>query len=78
MDRVSVALMHSFVRREGSFNGVALMDAANCFIFGMVLMPVDDAEPSQSEMRRLLKMGWALDFNFEVPREPVCVEALQG
>lgn len=45
--------------REGSFNSVALMDAASCFIFGMVLVPVDDSEPSKSEVRRLLKMGWA-------------------
>lgn len=44
--------------REGSFNGVALMDAASCFIFGMVLVPVDDAEPSKLEVRRLFKMGW--------------------
>jgi hypothetical protein len=35
------------------------MDAASCYIFGMVLVPVDDPEPSRSEVRRLLKMGWA-------------------
>jgi hypothetical protein len=45
--------------RDGSFNSVALMDAASCYIFGMVLVPVDDPEPSRSEVRRLLKMGWA-------------------
>ena len=45
--------------REGSFNSVALMDAASCFIFGMILVPVDDSDPSKSELRRLLKMGWA-------------------
>lgn len=45
--------------RDGSFNSVALMDAASCYIFGMVMVPVDESEPSSSAVRRLLKMGWA-------------------
>ncbi len=45
--------------REGSFNSVALMDAASCYIFGMVLVPLEESEPSKPEVRRLLKMGWA-------------------
>jgi hypothetical protein len=35
------------------------MDAASCFIFGMVMVPIDEIEPSKLEVRRLLKMGWA-------------------
>lgn len=44
--------------RDGSFNSVALMDAASCFILGMIMTPVHEAEPSQLEAVRLLKMGW--------------------
>ena len=40
---------------EGSFNVFALMDAASCFIFGAEFVPVERAEPSQAEVRRLLK-----------------------
>lgn len=45
--------------RDGAFNCVALMDAASCFIFGMVMVPTDEPEPSTLEAKRLLKMGWA-------------------
>lgn len=45
--------------RDGLFNCVALMDAASCFIFGMVMVPMDESEPSKLETRRLLKIGWA-------------------
>lgn len=44
--------------RDGSFNSVALMDAASCFILGMVIVPVHETEPSRLEAKRLLKMGW--------------------
>jgi hypothetical protein len=40
---------------EGSFNVVALMDAASCFIFGAEFIAVEKAEPSQKEARRLFK-----------------------
>jgi hypothetical protein len=45
--------------RDGAFNCVALMDAASCFMLGMVMVPMDEAEPSKLEAKRLLKMGWA-------------------
>jgi len=45
--------------RDGSFNCVGLMDAASCFILGMVMVPTDESEPSKLEARRLLKTGWA-------------------
>ena len=44
--------------RDGSFNSIALMDAASCFIFGMVMVPMHETEPSKLEVKRLLKMGW--------------------
>jgi hypothetical protein len=40
---------------EGSFNVVALMDAASCFIFGAEFIAIERAEPSQAEVRRLIK-----------------------
>lgn len=40
---------------EGSFNVVALMDAASCFIFGAEFVEVERVEPSQAEVRRLFK-----------------------
>jgi hypothetical protein len=46
-------------KQDGSFNCFCLMDAASCFILGDALVPVDDSEPSTSELRRLLKAGWA-------------------
>jgi hypothetical protein len=44
--------------QDGSFNCVALMDAASCLILGSELVPLDESEPSQSNARRLLKEGW--------------------
>jgi hypothetical protein len=41
--------------REGSFNVVALMDAASCFIFGAEFVALEKAEPSLAEVRRLIK-----------------------
>ena len=45
--------------RDGSFNCIALMDAASCFIFDMVMVPMDKVEPSKLDAQRLLKKGWA-------------------
>lgn len=45
--------------RDGSFNCVALMDAASCYIFGTEMIPLDAPEPSPLEARRLLKAAWA-------------------
>lgn len=43
------------VEEDGEFNCIALMDAASCFIFGTDLFPVAAAEPTQMQLRRLLK-----------------------
>jgi hypothetical protein len=43
---------------DGSFNCICLMDAASCFILGTEMVPIDEIEPSQLEVRRLLKRGW--------------------
>jgi hypothetical protein len=45
-----------WTERDGRFNCIALMDAASRFILGSELIPVD-AEPSQVQSRRLLKIG---------------------
>ena len=45
-------------QQDGSFNCVALMDAASCFILGSEFVPIDELEPSQLDARRLLKEGW--------------------
>jgi hypothetical protein len=42
---------------EGSFNCFALMDAASCFILSTELVPLDKAEPSSLDWRRLMKKG---------------------
>ena len=44
--------------QDGAFNCIALMDAASCFIFDMVMVPTGKPEPSKLEVRRLLKKGW--------------------
>lgn len=44
--------------RDGSFNCIALMDAASCLILGTAMVPVGESEPSQLEIRRLFKAGW--------------------
>ena len=43
------------VERDGDFNCIALMDAASCFILGSELVPVATTEPTQVQMRGLLK-----------------------
>lgn len=43
--------------RDGDFNCIALMDAASCFILGMELVPIQNAEASPFLFRRLLKSG---------------------
>jgi len=44
--------------QDGEFNCIALMDAASCFIFDMVMVPTGKSEPSKLEVSRLLKKGW--------------------
>ena len=44
--------------QEGAFNCIALMDAASCFIFDMVMVPTSNSEPTKLEVRRLLKNAW--------------------
>ena len=44
--------------QDGSFNCVALMDAASCFILGNAFVPTGSPEPTQLDARRLLKTGW--------------------
>ena len=34
------------------------MDAASCFILGNALIPANEAEPSELDVRRLLKSSW--------------------
>ncbi len=41
--------------QDGDFHFLALMDAASCFILSSAPVPVDQAEPSQLEAKRLLK-----------------------
>lgn len=45
--------------QDGAFNCIALMDAASCFILDTAFVPEDAAEPSELEVRRLFKSGWA-------------------
>lgn len=45
--------------KDGAFNCVALMDAASCFLFDMIMVPAGKPEPTKVEVRRLLKKGWA-------------------
>ena len=42
---------------DGAFNCLALMDAASCFILGLEFIAANENEPSQLEIRRLLKTG---------------------
>ena len=44
--------------QDGSFNCVALMDAASCFILGNTFIATTAPAPSPMEMQRLLKAGW--------------------
>ena len=58
---------------DGNFNCLALMDGASCFILGTEFIPDDAAEPSQLNVRRLLKAGWShkkrLPQTLFLPRE---------
>jgi len=47
-----------YTEQNGSFNCVALMDAASCFMLGTQFVSVAESEPSQLDARRLLKEGW--------------------
>lgn len=40
---------------DGSFNVVALMDAASCFIFGAEFVAVEKTEPPPTAVRRLMQ-----------------------
>lgn len=51
--------------RDGSFNAVCLMDAASCFILATSMVLTQDDEPSELEVRRLLKTAW--DHNRQFP-----------
>ena len=42
---------------DGAFNCLALMDAASCFILGSEFIAADHNEPTELEVRRLLKQG---------------------
>jgi hypothetical protein len=42
---------------DGDFNVIALMDAASCFILGTEFVSVTSAEPSEMEVKRLIKSG---------------------
>jgi len=44
--------------QDGSFNCIALMDAASCFIMGNAFVATAAAAPLPAELRRLLKAGW--------------------
>lgn len=52
--------------QDGTFNCIALMDAASCFIFDMVMVAKGKLEPSDVEVRRLFKKGW--ETKREYPR----------
>ena len=45
--------------QDGTFNCIALMDAASCFLFDMAMVAVGKSEPSKVEVRRLFKKAWA-------------------
>lgn len=44
--------------QDGSFNCIALMDAASCFILGNTFIATTAPAPSPTELQRLLKAGW--------------------
>jgi hypothetical protein len=51
---------------DGSFNVLALMDAASCFVLSSALVSASAAEPSTMEARRLLEDGQA--HNGQLPK----------
>jgi len=44
--------------QDGSFNCIALMDAASCFILGNMFIATTAPAPSPAEFHGLLKKGW--------------------
>ena len=44
---------------DGDFDLIALMDAASCFILSTTLVPAIAPEPSEMEVKRLLREGQA-------------------
>jgi hypothetical protein len=44
---------------DGDFNLIAIMDAASCFILSTTLVPAIAPEPSELEVKRLLREGQA-------------------
>lgn len=46
-----------FTEADGDFDVIALMDAASGYVLGTEFVPVESAEPSQLECKRLLKSG---------------------
>lgn len=60
---------------DGDFNGIALMDAASCFLLAYALIPVAAAEPTRAEFHRLLQDAQRhkqqLPVTLFVPREDV-------
>jgi len=43
---------------EGSFNCIALMDVASCFILSNALVPLASSDVGELDARRLLKQAW--------------------
>lgn len=52
--------------QDGSLNCFALMDAASCFILGAELASAAEPEPTQLQVKRLFKTGWAHHKQFPV------------
>lgn len=71
--RINAAPIQTAV--DGDFNGIALMDAASCFLLAHVLIPVTAAEPTRAEFHRLLmdakQHKQQLPVTLFVPREDV-------
>ena len=50
--------------KDGAFNCICLMDAASCYILGTELIPSSQAEPSQTQARKMLTEAWAKKGDF--------------
>ena len=44
--------------QDGSFNCIALMDAASCFILGNTFIATSESAPSPAQLQHLLQSGW--------------------
>lgn len=55
--------------RDGDFNIIALMDAASCFILGMIYVELNVLESSHLEAKKLLKTGY--DHKKQFPKEMI-------